>query len=277
MQIEVNGATTRLLDERLMKVRKQKEQQEVAENILKILKNSKVCEKYYYENLQDALSIRCIPQLIGPVKKKLFEAKQTVIREMDSCTDNPIIYEDDVISGCNPDSSYIGLEMDCLSISLCMLAKMSDRRTFRLLDEKLSKKPAFLVENSGENSGLMITQYTQAGLLNEMKVNATPSVIDNIPTCANQEDYVAMGFNSSKKILKQIENLIYIMSIELLAIVQANNYIDSSLDRSPKTQRIYDYISEFIPKLKQDISLYPLIEEIKKNIENGVLIDIIRK
>ncbi|SHH27281.1 histidine ammonia-lyase [Anaerosphaera aminiphila DSM 21120] len=279
MEVEVNGATTRAFDERLMSVRKQSEQREAAKNILDYLKDSEICEKYYYENLQDPLSIRCIPQLIGPVKKRINEAKATILNEMDSCTDNPIIYQNgdevEVISGCNPESSYIGLEMDCCAISLCMLAKMSERRTFRLLDEKLSGKPAFLVKDSGSNSGLMITQYTQAGLLNEMKVLATPSVIDNIPTCANQEDYVAMGFNSAKKIAKLVENLNYIMAIELLAIFQSNEFMDRDLKRSSVTEKIYKYLRDIVPILEEDIELYPIIEELFEVIKSGKLVEII--
>lgn len=267
MEIEVNCATTRFLDERLMSVRKQLEQNNIAKDILEILEDSEICKYYYDRSLQNALSIRCIPQLMGAVLKKINEAEKTVLREMDSCTDNPILYQDldsfEVISGCNADSSYIGIEMDCCSIALTMLAKMSERRTFRLLDTTLSNKPAFLVNSSGENSGLMITQYTQAGLLNEMKINSTPGVIDNIPTSANQEDYVAMGFNSSRKILKQIENLRYIMAIELLAVYQANRFNDPKLKRSKITNKIYDTL-KFIPELKEDYKLYPYIEKINK-------------
>lgn len=276
MEIEVSGATTRSLDERLMNIRKQPEQQVAAKEILDVLEGSEICEEYYYKTLQSALSIRCIPQLIGPVAKKIAQAEDTVLKEMDSCTDNPILFPEedgfDAISGCNPDSSYIGLEMDACSIALCMLAKMSDRRTFRLLDPNLSNKPAFLVEGDGSDSGLMIVQYTQAGLLNEMKINATPGIIDAIPTCANQEDYVAMGFNSSKKILKQIERLRYIMAIELLAIFQANRFMDENLKRSPKTQKIYDMLAEFVPVLYEDYKLHPVIEDIYELLkENNLL------
>lgn len=266
MEIEVSGSTTRALDPRLMNVRHQVEQIDVAREILDILKDSEICKYYYDKSLQNALSIRCIPQLIGPVAKKIFEAEQTVQREMDSCTDNPILYPTnngfEAISGCNPDSSYIGLEMDCLSISLTMLAKMSERRTFRLLDSKLSGKPAFLVDGDGSDSGLMIVQYTQAGLLNEMKINSMPAVVDNIPTCANQEDYVAMGFNSAKKVQNQIQNLRYIMAIELLAVFQAYRFVDTGLKRSSVTEEVCKKISKFVPPLDQDYKLHPVIEKL---------------
>lgn len=274
MSVEVNLATTRAFDKRLMEVRKQIEQQEVARDILEILKDSKVCEQYYNKSLQNSLSIRCIPQLAGAVLKKINEAKLTILREMDSSTDNPIIYiEDgkvDAISGCNPDSSYVGLEMECIGIALTMLAKMSERRTFRLLDEKLSNKPAFLVENSGSNSGLMITQYTQAGLLNQMKGLCTANIVDSIPTCANQEDYTAMGFNSVKKLRKILDNLKYILAIELLAIYEANYYVDENLKRSSKTNELYNKL-KFIPRLREDIKLHPYIEELRKMMDTNLI------
>src|SRR5699024_4411417 len=124
----------------------------------------------------------------------------TIEIEMNSCTDNPIIWkgeeDGEAISGGNPDSSYIGLEMDSVSMAATMVAKMSERRNNRLVDGDLSENPWFLVNNPGLNSGLMIPQYTQAGLLNDMRILSSPAVIDNVPTCGNQEDYVAMGYNS---------------------------------------------------------------------------------
>ncbi|MCI5642834.1 MAG: aromatic amino acid ammonia-lyase [Peptoniphilus sp.] len=274
MEIEVSCATTRFLDKRLMSVRKQIEQKNIAQDILDILEGSEICKYYYDKSLQNALSIRCIPQLMGPVLKKINEAEETVLREMNSCTDNPILYQDldefEVISGCNADSSYIGLEMDCCCIAMTMLAKMSERRTFRLLDSSLSNKPAFLVEGNGEDSGLMIVQYTQAGILNEMRINSTPGIIDNIPTSANQEDYVAMGFNSSKKILKQIENLRYIMAIELLVIYQANRFNDPNLKRSEITNKIYQKL-KFIPELKEDYKFHPYIERLNEMLKEKLI------
>ena len=155
-----------------MRVRPHKEQRATADNIRNILEGSEVIEKAAGTHIQDALSLRCVPQLHGAAKKTLYDALTTIETEMNSCCDNPIIWtgdgEETVISACNPDSSYVGIEMDSASIAATNLAKMSERRNNRLIDETLSGYPSFLISNPGLNSGLMIPQYTQAGLLNDM-------------------------------------------------------------------------------------------------------------
>ena len=129
-----------------------------------------------------ALSLRCIPQLHGAARKTLEDARRTLEIEMNSCCDNPILWPEPgneaEISACNADSAYV---------AATMLAKMSERRNNRLIDENLSGYPWFLIQNPGLNSGVMIPQYTQAGLLNQMRILCTSSVIDNTPTCGNME------------------------------------------------------------------------------------------
>lgn len=173
MTIEVSKSTLRAFDERVMSVRQHEMQINTADNIRRILKDSGIAEEYYNYRLQDALSIRCVPQLHGAAKKTLYDAKITIENEMKSSTDNPVIWYDeedsDVISCGNPDSSFVGLEMDSVAIAATMVAKMSERRNNRLIDGNLTENPWFLVKVPGLNSGLMIPQYTQAGLLNEMR------------------------------------------------------------------------------------------------------------
>ncbi|WFA08584.1 aromatic amino acid ammonia-lyase [Tissierella sp. Yu-01] len=278
MTLEVSRGTLRAFDERLMSVRAHKNQYETAKSIRSILEDSEIAKSNYNYRLQDALSIRCMPQLHGTVKKTLYDALETLEVEMNSCTDNPIIWGDgndgEAISGGNPDSSYIGLEMDSASMAATMVAKMSERRNNRLVDGNLSENPWFLVNNPGLNSGLMIPQYTQAGLLNDMKILSTPSVIDSIPTCGNQEDYVAMGYNSSKKAVAIAEKLEYILAIELLSAYQSYQYIDENLKRSTVTEAIYNEISKTVPIMEDDMYLYPHIEKLKSLIHDGKLLEI---
>ena len=200
---------------------------------------------------------------------------------MNSCTDNPIIWkhgeDGEVISGGNPDSAYIGIEMDSACIAATMVAKMSERRNNRLIDGNLSENSWFLVDNPGLNSGLMIPQYTQAGLLNDMKILSTSSVIDNIPTCGNQEDYVAMGYNASKKALAIAERLEYILAIELLSAYQSYRYLDNNLKKSTVTQAIIDEISKTVPIMKEDIYLHPHIEKLRSLIHDGAILNIAEK
>lgn len=278
MTLEVSKGTLRAFDERLMKVRAHKEQNNTAENLRLVLSDSEIAKQNYNYRLQDALSVRCIPQLHGAAKKTLYDALETLEIEMNGCTDNPIIWGDngdgEAISGGNPDSSYIGLEMDSVAIAATIVAKMSERRNNRLVDGNLSENPWFLVNKPGLNSGLMIPQYTQAGLLNDMKILSTSSVIDNIPTCGNQEDYVAMGYNSSKKAISIAEKLEYILAIELLSAYQSYQYIDKKLKRSRVTDSIYNKIAETVPIMVEDIYLYPHIEKLRELIHDGTILKI---
>ena len=151
---------------------------------------------------------------------------------------------------------------------------MSERRNNRLIDGNLSENPWFLVNNPGLNSGLMIPQYSQAGLLNDMRILCTSAVIDNTPTCGNQEDYVAMGYNSSKKAIAIAEKLEYILAIELLSAYQSYQYIDKDLKRSTVTEAIVNEIAKTVPIMEDDMYLHPHIEKLKSLIHDGTILKI---
>ena len=278
LNLEISKGTLKAYDERLMQVRPHQEQKATAKKIREILSDSEICQKYLDYRVQDALSLRCIPQLHGASKKTLKDALKTVETEINSCTDNPIIWADGdeelAISGCNPDSSYVGLELDSAAMAATMVAKMSERRNNRLIDGNLSEYPWFLIKNPGLNSGLMIPQYTQAGLLNDMRTLSQSAVIDNVPTCGNQEDYVAMGYNSVKKAYDLSDKLEYILAIELLSIYQAHQFLEEGLSPAITTQKIIDKLGETIPVMKEDMYLYPHIEKIKDLIHKGVIFNL---
>jgi histidine ammonia-lyase len=265
-------------DRRVMSVRPHVEQSKTASNVRRILADSQIIANSQNLRVQDALSLRCIPQLHGAAKKTLEDAKKTIETEINSCCDNPIIWsgpgEATAISACNADSSYIGIEMDSASIAATTLAKMSERRNNRLIDENLSGLPWFLIKNPGLNSGLMIPQYTQAGLLGDMRILSTPSTVDNTPTCGNQEDYVAMGYNSSKKAIDVAEKLEYILAIELLSVFEAQSFLDPSETRSSVTYHIIEELANTVPVLVSDRYLYPYIEFIRNFIHSGRLIEL---
>ena len=266
-------------DERVMSVRPHSEQAKTAENVRTILNGSGIIEKYKGSRVQDALSLRCIPQLHGASKKTLKDAKEVIEIEMNSCCDNPIIWpgqgNEDVISACNADSSYVGIEMDSACIAAAALAKMSERRNNRLIDESLSGNPWFCIKTPGLNSGLMIPQYTQAGLLNEMRILATPATIDNTPTCGNQEDYVAMGYNACKKAGSAAEKLEYILAIELLSAYETQQFLDTDVKRSAATEAVMKEIGRHVPIMEQDMFLHPYIEYLRELIHSGHLIRIV--
>lgn len=278
LTVETLKGVMNAFDERVMKVRPHCEQAKVAENVRKILKDSKVIKKYKGSRVQDALSLRCIPQLHGASRKTLEDARRTLEIEMNSCCDNPIIWnepgEEDVISACNADSSYVGLEMDSASIAACTLGKMSERRNNRIIDENLSGYPWFCIRQPGLNSGLMIPQYTQAGLLNEMRVLCSPATIDNTPTCGNQEDYVAMGYFACQKAASVAEKLEYILAIELLSDYEAQQFQDKDADVSSVSEAIYKELGKTIPVMEKDMILHPHIEHIKNLIHEGKILGI---
>lgn len=196
--------------------------------------------------------------------------------EINSCADNPVVYgtgeEPDVYSNGNPDASYVGMEMDAACIAAVNLAKMSERRNARYLDENLSGLPWFLVKNPGLNSGLMIPQYTQAGLLNDLRMLAHPATCDSVSTSAGQEDYVTMGYNACKKAVQAVEKLEYILAIELMSAYQAQQFIDENLKRGEGTGAVYEKLKDRIPVMEEDMYLYPYLEILKEFIHSGELL-----
>ena len=279
--LEISKGTIRAFDERLMSVRPHVDQKNTADNVRNILKDSTLIKESYHYRLQDALSLRAIPQAHGAVKKTFYDAKKTIEIELNSSVDNPIIWHtqlsevEESISGCNCDSGYVGLEMDSCCIAATYLAKMSERRNNRLINGNLSEFPWFLIKNPGLNSGLMIPQYTQAGLLNEMRILSTSSTIDNTPTCGDQEDYVAMGYTACKKANSIADKLEYILAIELLSVFRANQLSDSKNNVSRVTKKVLNFIGQNIPKMDEDIYLYPIIEELKSYIKSGKILEIV--
>lgn len=276
LSLETLKGVMNAFDERIMQIRPHKEQGNTAENVRRILKDSGIIKKYQGSKVQDALSLRCIPQLHGAAKKTLDDARKTIETEINSCCDNPVIWREEgrqeVISACNADSSYVGIEMDSACIAACTLGKMSERRNNRIIDESLSGYPYFCIKEPGLNSGLMIPQYTQAGLLNEMRVLASPATIDNTPTCGNQEDYVAMGYFACRKAVTAAEKLEYILAIELLSDYQAQQFTDQDAEVSSVSKNIYGALKERIPVMEKDMLLYPHIEYLRDMIHSGQIL-----
>lgn len=280
MSLEALKGTTRAFDPRIQLVRPHEEQAMTARNVLRILNHSEIAESYKDYRLQDALSLRCIPQLHGAVKKTIKDALITIEIEMNSCCDNPIIYPHDndgsALMGCNPDGSYVGIEADSVCIAMTNLAKMSERRIDRLVNHHTSELPPFLIQKPGLNSGFMIPQYTAAGLLGEMRVLSTPSTIDNTPTCANQEDYVSMGYNASRKAYQSSKLLENILAIEFLNSCQALEFL-KPLSPSPATKAVYNLIRKGVPEIEDDQYLYPFINDIFEKIHDGRVLDEVEK
>jgi histidine ammonia-lyase len=203
------------------------------------------------KHVQDPYSFRCIPQVHGASKDAIDYVKKVFKTEINSVTDNPNIFieSDEIISGGNFHGQPLALSLDFIAIALAELGSISERRTFQLVSG-LRNLPAFLVDNPGLNSGLMIPQYTAASIVSQNKQLATPSSVDSIVSSNGQEDHVSMGANGATKALKVMENLERILAIELLSASQAIEY------RRPLESG--DFIEMFLKAYREEV---PLVKE----------------
>lgn len=241
-----------------------------------LLKGSKLIDADK-SKIQDAYSIRCIPQVGGAVRDAINYAKNTIEIEMNASTDNPLIF-DEVISGGNFHGAPIALVSDLLSIAFTDLASMSERRTFRLVTRNLSGLPSFLTSDPGLSSGLMVPQYTAASLVSACKVLSHPASVDSIPTCENQEDHVSMAPISAWKLRQVVNNLSWVVSIELLTASQAielrlkeMNVNSSALSES--TLKAFKTIRQIVPFISYDQPLTPHLDKIHRLITSEALFD----
>lgn len=268
--LEVLKGTLMAMDERIMEARPHEDQRNTASNVRQILKNSPIIEKYKGYRVQDALSIRCIPQLHGAVKKSIKFGLETLDVELQSSVDNPLIFEDEngnaqALMGCNADGSYMGIATDLLTIALTDLCKMSSSRIDRMLNRLVSELPAFLNKNAEYNNGLMMIQYTAAGLMGELRILSHPAVVDNLTTCANQEDYINMGYNAAKKAYDAVNLAKYIIAIEMICDGQALDCHDD-IQSAPATKAAYDLLRTKVPTMDNDAPLEPFIEAVAQQI-----------
>lgn len=256
MSMEIHKGNLDCLNPLVHQARPHEGQINTAEAILSYLDGSNRVQQLIGH--QDSYSLRCAPIVHGAVYDTLEHAKKVIEVEMNSSTDNPLIFSlNDVFSGGNFHGEPIALVLDFLAIALTELGNISERRIERLLNPELSNLPAFLAPESGLNSGMMITQYTAAALASENKQLATPASVDNIPVSANQEDHVSMGMNSANKLLRIVSNLQNILAIELLCAAQAIDLGKIQNDISPACKEIHDIIRSHIDYLDKDREISP--------------------
>jgi histidine ammonia-lyase len=251
------------LYDRLQEVRPHAGQISVATQIRKILQGSEIVASKKLQ-VQDPYSFRCIPQVHGASKDTFGFVLQTFLTEINSVTDNPIIFpdEDRIVSGGNFHGEPLAFALDYLSIAMSEIANISERRTYQLLSGQRNL-PLFLVKNSGLNSGLMIPQYTAAGIVSENKQLCTPASVDSISSSNNQEDHVSMGANAATKCLRVIQNVEKVLAIELLASIQAFEF-RRPLKSSPEIESL---IKEFRKKISFNESDRFLHEDMVKAME----------
>ncbi|MER3559584.1 MAG: histidine ammonia-lyase, partial [Armatimonadota bacterium] len=231
-----------------------------------IHKSHEHCDK-----VQDAYSLRCIPQVHGASRDALHHCKTVVEREINSVTDNPLVFvEEAVISAGNFHGQPVALAMDYAKIAIAELANISERRIEYLLDPALSGLPAFLAREGGLNSGLMISQYTAASLVSENKVLAHPASVDSIPTSANQEDHVSMGATAARQARMILENARWVLAIEFVVAAQALEF-HKPLEPGPGVKSALSAIRTVVPPLETDRLLTPDVEAVRTLMCSGAI------
>lgn len=240
-------------DERIHIARGYPEQIRVAERIRKILSDSKLTTKQGELRVQDAYSLRCIPQVHGATWQVLSYVKEKLEIEMNAATDNPLIFDYDkqVISGGNFHGQPIAFAMDFLGIGMAELANISERRIERLVNPQLNDLPPFLSPEPGLQSGAMIMQYCAASLVSENKTLAHPASVDSIPSSANQEDHVSMGTIGSRHAYQIINNCRRVLAIEFICALQAAEFRGVE-KMSTITRNAYEEARKIVPSITKD-------------------------
>jgi len=225
MSLEALQGSIKPFDERIHDIRPHQGQRNVAENIRNLLIESEILESHRHcGKVQDPYCLRCVPQVHGASRDAIRHAVSVVETEINSVTDNPLVFPDgDIISGGNFHGQPMALVLDFVKIALAEIASISERRTYLLL-EGHDGLPKLLMQETGINSGFMIPQYTSAALVSENKVLCHPSSVDSIPTSLGQEDHVSMGSISALHLLKVYENVEQVLGIEMFTAAQALDF-----------------------------------------------------
>ena len=278
MSFEAQNGIVDALQARMHAIRPHKGQVDSARIVSALLAGSKNVPRQGEVRVQDDYSLRCTPQVHGASKDAVNYVRQKVDIEINSVTDNPIVFSDtaEAISGGNFHGQPVALAFDFLGIALAEIADVAERRIERMVNSSLSGLPSFLVEKGGVNSGFMIVQYTAAALVSENKVLAHPASVDSIPSSANQEDHVSMGTIAARKAREILGNARRVLAIELMCACQA---IDLRGDKGMGvgTRAAYDCVRAKIPYLTEDRPLYDDINLSEALIVDGSLVAAVEK
>jgi histidine ammonia-lyase len=262
-------------DPRIQAARPHPGQAASARNLRRLLAGSAIRESHRgCGKVQDAYSLRCIPQVHGAVRDALRYVAATVAVEMNAATDNPMVFADDgvLLSGGNFHGEPVAIASDVLAIAAAELGAISERRTERLVNPALSGLPAFLTRDGGLRSGLMIAQVTAAALASENKSLAHPASVDSIPTSANKEDHVSMGVTAARKAARVVANTRRILAIEAIAACQALEF-RKPVPTSPPLAAACARVRRAVPPYDEDRRLSDDIEAAAAMVREGELAD----
>jgi histidine ammonia-lyase len=284
MSCDALKGTDTAFDERIHKARPHSGQIKTAANLRRMLEGSQIRESHRAcGRVQDAYSLRCIPQVHGAVRDTLAHCREIFETEANSAVDNPLVFitdtktaEGDVISGGNFHGEPLAFALDFLAIALSALAGISERRIERLVNPALSEGlPPFLAPGAGLNSGFMMPQVTAAALVSENKVLAHPASVDSITTSGNKEDYVSMGMTAALKLRRIVENTRNVLAIESMAVAQALDFL-APLKTSKRGQAAHAEIRSVCPTMEKDRVMYRDFEHISELIARGKIAEALR-
>jgi len=277
MTFDCIGSNISGLDPRVHKIKNHRGPIVVAENLRRIIEESQTIPANKGK-VQDAYSLRCIPQIIGPSLDAIMYALREHLDEINGVADNPLFFtdEDEYLAGGNFHGQAVAMAQDFLCIAVSELADLAERHTNRLLNPVLSGLPDFLIEGKGLNSGLMVAQYSAAALVSENKILSHPAVVDNISVSADQEDHVCMGSVTAKKLTEIIRNTEIVIAIQLMSAAQALDF-KRPLKAGMGTEAAYKVIRNKLEKLVNDRPLYPDIEIVTDLVRDGSIVEAVEK
>lgn len=273
LSLDALKGTPVAFDPRIHRLRPYPGQQTVAANLRALLAGSEIRASHLdCPRVQDAYSLRCMPQVHGAVRDALAYARTTLTVELNSVTDNPLVFaeREEVLNGGNFHGQPLGLVLDHLAIAMTELASISERRIERLINPEYGDLPPFLSPHPGLHSGFMLAQVTAAALASENKVLSHPASVDSIPTSGNQEDHVSMGMGSALKLQQILNNCEYILAIEFLCAAQGVDF-HRPLKPGIGNRRTLQRIRRLVPRLDRDRALAPDIERIRALVAGGAL------
>lgn len=254
MSLEALKGTRVPFDPRVTRLRPHPGAVAAAANVLRVSADSPIHASHAdCDKVQDAYSLRCVPQVHGASRDALSHVAEIVTREINAVTDNPLVFAEDdtVISAGNFHGQPVAVAMDYAKVAIAELANIAERRVEHMLDPAVSGLPAFLARQGGLHSGLMISQYTAASLVSENKVLAHPASVDSIPTSANQEDHVSMGTTAARQCAMILENARWVMAIEVLSATEALGF-HAPLEPGPAVAAAVAAVREVVPPLDAD-------------------------
>jgi histidine ammonia-lyase len=246
----------------------------VAAHLRALLRDSEIVESHAdCAKVQDPYSLRCMPQVHGAVRDGLDHARRVLSIEVNSATDNPLVFPDEdlIVSGGNFHGQPVSLALDVLAIACTQLSSISERRVEQLVNPALSGLPPFLAKNSGLNSGFMIAQVTSAALVAESRILSHPASVDSIPSSAGREDHVSMGMTAALKARQVVDFARTCLAVEVLVAAQALDY-RRPLRAGRGVAAAHARVREVVPSMEEDREIHRDIEAVSALIDSGALL-----